>query len=156
MLIGVLETMGFVLSLSGITLAGSGLYQVVYSSIVIWIALLSRMFLKTNITASQWLAILIVTGGVSVSAWGSLSSTGGPSLSTSFYGIVVTLSCTLVYATSYISSEKLINLPNAPSPQTVQGFGGLFSFSAAAIYVLVLAASFRFNFLCLHSSSLFA
>ena len=57
----------------GLTLAGSSLYSIVYSSATIWIAIESRLLLQRALSAGQWVGCLVVVGGLSI-AGGNIGS----------------------------------------------------------------------------------
>jgi hypothetical protein len=71
----VLDFAGCIFSNLGLSMAGSGLFQVVYSSVICWSALLSRLVLKKVVSREQWLGIALVTFGLAFSALGE--SAGG-------------------------------------------------------------------------------
>lgn len=50
------------------------MYQVIYSSIVIWCAILTRIFLSRKLNNVQWVAIVGVTVGLAVSAVGTVQN----------------------------------------------------------------------------------
>lgn len=50
------------------------MYQVIYSSIVIWCAILTRIFLSRKLNNVQWIAIFGVTMGLAVSAVGTVQN----------------------------------------------------------------------------------
>lgn len=81
---------------------GSGLFQVAFSSVAIFSAVYSRIFLKTNVSAIQWLGIAIVTSGLIVSPLSS--NTQGKSPVT---GILLTLLGAQFYSISYIVNEAI-------------------------------------------------
>jgi drug/metabolite transporter (DMT)-like permease len=54
------------------------MYQVIYSSIVIWCAILTRIFLSRKLNNIQWLAIVGVTFGLAISAVGTVQDTPSP------------------------------------------------------------------------------
>ncbi|KAF9933036.1 hypothetical protein FBU30_006712 [Linnemannia zychae] len=64
----------------GFFYVGSGMYQVIYSSIVIWCAILTRIFLGRKLNSIQWVAIVGVTVGLAISAVGTVqdASPDGP------------------------------------------------------------------------------
>lgn len=66
----VLDFAGCVFSNMGLAMAGSGLYQVVYSSVICWSALLSRFVLQKVVTRDEWTGIALVTFGLAFSALG--------------------------------------------------------------------------------------
>ncbi|RUS13106.1 hypothetical protein BC937DRAFT_86346 [Endogone sp. FLAS-F59071] len=50
---------------------GSGMYQVIYSSVVIWCAIFSYFFMGRRLTTAQWVAIFGTSAGLTVSTLGS-------------------------------------------------------------------------------------
>lgn len=81
---------------------GSGLFQVAFSSVAIFSAVYSRIFLKTNVSAIQWLGITIVTSGLIVSPLSSNSQGKSP-----VTGILLTLLGAQFYSISYIVNEAI-------------------------------------------------
>jgi len=132
---GLLEFFGCVFSLIGLNCAGSGIFQVVYASIVIWIALMSKWFLKKQLTSQQWTAVFITTFGVSLSALGSVSLSGSIN-GLQLVGIVLTLFSTFSYGSNYIFSEQLLSLPNPPSGNIIQTFSGIIPLSLVLIWII--------------------
>ena len=81
---------------------GSGLFQVAFSSVAIFSAVYSRIFLKTNVSVIQWLGIAIVTSGLIVSPLSSNSQGKSP-----VTGILLTLLGAQFYSISYIVNEAI-------------------------------------------------
>lgn len=79
---------------------GSGLFQVAFSSVAVFSALYSRVFLRTYISSVQWLGVTIVTVGLVISPLSS-STTGASPVT----GILLTLLGAQFYALSYIVNE---------------------------------------------------
>ena len=71
------ECGGFVAGISGIAIAGSGLYQVVFSGGTVVTAVLSVAFLKRRLSAAQWAAVGVITSGLLVTAAGQLRPGAG-------------------------------------------------------------------------------
>lgn len=71
----VLDFAGCLFSNVGLSMAGSGLFQVVYSSVICWSAMLSRCVLKKVVSTYEWTGIALVTFGLAFSALGE--SSGG-------------------------------------------------------------------------------
>lgn len=86
---------------------GSGLFQVAFSSVAVFSALYSRVFLKIYISSVQWLGIIIVTGGLVISPLSSATTGASP-----VTGILLTLLGAQFYAVSYIVNE-IISVPIA-------------------------------------------
>lgn len=53
---------------TGLILAGSATYILIYSSVTVWVAVFSRMFLGRVQTAPQWVGCVIVSVGVAITA----------------------------------------------------------------------------------------
>jgi hypothetical protein len=66
----VLDFAGCIFCNMGLALAGSGIYQVAYSSVICWSALLSRCVLHKVVTRDEWTGIALVTFGLAFSALG--------------------------------------------------------------------------------------
>jgi len=71
-----LDLLGFSAGCVGVALAGSGVYQVVHASVVVFAALFAWLLRGRVIRPAQWAAIATITIGLVVSALGALS--GGP------------------------------------------------------------------------------
>ena len=63
-LIAALDVVGCAFCLAATVLIGSGLYQVLYASILVMIALLSTVLLGYKQTPRQWGCLVVVTGGL--------------------------------------------------------------------------------------------
>jgi len=59
----------------GLTLSGSAIFGIVYSSVSIWAALFARALLGRVLSGTQMTGIAIVTAGLVVSAWGENAET---------------------------------------------------------------------------------
>ena len=81
---------------------GSGLFQVAFSSVAIFSAVYSRIFLKTNVSIVQWVGIVVVTAGLIVSPLSNNSQGKSP-----LKGILLTLLGAQFYAISYIVNEAI-------------------------------------------------
>ena len=57
---------------SGAIMAGPTIFAIVYSSVTIWCALLSRILLNRKMTQLQWLSIVIVFIGLGITGLSSL------------------------------------------------------------------------------------
>lgn len=81
---------------------GSGLFQVAFSSVAIWSALFSFVFLKRQINSLQWVGIIVVTFGLVLSPLSTNASSSSP-----LTGILLTLLGAQFYALSYILNEYI-------------------------------------------------
>jgi drug/metabolite transporter (DMT)-like permease len=143
-LIGSCEVAGNVLGVLGLIFAGSGLFQVVYASVVLFTALLSKIFLGRSPQPKQWAALFLITCGLAISAVGTSSSakavTTTPVADTTrdtLIGILLTLLCAIFYSSSYIIVEWTLSSPDAPSERNVQAYAGLYGLTMISIYTLL-------------------
>ncbi|EXX71155.1 hypothetical protein RirG_081130 [Rhizophagus irregularis DAOM 197198w] len=124
----------------GFFYVGSGMYQVIYSSVVIWCAILSFFFLGRKISFVQSISIIGVSVGLALSALGinqnkELTTPPPPSSSTgttmphsyhmsnTMFGMLLTSFATFGYACVYVVSDQILTAraPNTlpPSPKKV-------------------------------------
>ncbi|KAJ3316541.1 hypothetical protein HDU76_001721 [Blyttiomyces sp. JEL0837] len=74
MAIALLDVTSNLVLVAGLFLAGSGLYMVIYSSVIVFTAIGSRLFIGRRMPQSQWLAVWTITIGLSLTALGVKSS----------------------------------------------------------------------------------
>jgi drug/metabolite transporter (DMT)-like permease len=77
-----------------------GLYAVVYSSVTIWTAIFSRIYLKRSMLMLQWLAVMLVFGGLAITASDSLNL--GPNVAR---GTTLVFVGSIISSMSYVMSE---------------------------------------------------
>ncbi|KAF0747619.1 hypothetical protein AaE_007662, partial [Aphanomyces astaci] len=111
----VLDFGGCIFANIGLSMAGSGVFQVLYSSVVCWSALLSKIFLKKQPSQYEWLGIAIVTFGLAFSAMGQ--SNGGRNAGYVLMGCVNTLIGAAFYGGNYVTGEFILMLPERPEPK---------------------------------------
>ncbi|KAF9396276.1 hypothetical protein BGX21_009605 [Mortierella sp. AD011] len=126
----------------GFFYVGSGMYQVIYSSIVIWCAILTRIFLGRKLNGVQWLAIFGVTLGLAISAVGTVQdeSPDGPVQSwlEKSFGALVTLGATFLYACVYVLSDKVLStFDPKPIPEKVCSMVGGYASLLTLVYLCV-------------------
>ncbi|KAJ2958699.1 hypothetical protein NQZ79_g5731 [Umbelopsis isabellina] len=104
----------------GFYIVGSGMYQVIYSSVVIWCAILSYLTMGRTLTPLQWMAIVGTSIGLAISALGNTSpagdSTSAPLL---IIGMFVTLSGTFMYSCVYVFSDHILS-QQVPGPSPIR------------------------------------
>ncbi|KAF0691879.1 Aste57867_16963 [Aphanomyces stellatus] len=116
----------------GLSMAGSGVFQVVYSSVVCWSALLSKIFLNKQLSQNEWLGIAIVTFGLAFSAMGQ--SKGGRDAGYVLMGCVNTLIGAAFYGGNYVTGEFILKLPERPEPQELCLKMGIACVSIISVY----------------------
>jgi drug/metabolite transporter (DMT)-like permease len=112
-IISLIDIFANIISTYGMFLIGSGIYQVIHSAVVVFTALFSRFFLKKQFTPQQWLSLMIITSGLSLSAIGGNSNATGFMAS---IGIAITVFGTICYAIIYVLNERILKDENGPTP----------------------------------------
>ncbi|GES85891.1 putative transporter/permease protein [Rhizophagus clarus] len=141
----------------GFFYVGSGMYQVIYSSVVIWCAVLSFFFLGRKVSVVQSISIVGVSIGLALSALGisensKLNTPPPPSSSTgtamphsyhmssTMFGMIITSFATFGYACVYVVSDQILTsrapdtLP--PSPKKVCFLVGTYGTILSLIYII--------------------
>ncbi|OQS00475.1 hypothetical protein ACHHYP_03580 [Achlya hypogyna] len=111
----ILDFAGCIFANIGLSMAGSGVYQVVYSSVVCWSALLSKAFLGKHVGRNEWIGIALVTFGLAISALGQTN--GGRNTGVVLMGCVNTLIAAGFYGGNYVAGEFMLKLPERPEPK---------------------------------------
>ncbi len=99
-------------------MAGSGMFQVIYSSILIFVAFQSRLILGTRISRGAWLWIGVVSAGLAIAALapapaatGSTSTAAG-STAPGTGALLMCVLGVLLYSIQYIVYECALHLPS--------------------------------------------
>jgi len=137
-IISLFDFIANVFCIIGLVYAGSGIYQVIYSAVTVFSALLRRIFLKYSLSKQQWIAIFIATFGISMSTIGQSST---PEAFNVMIGILFTLLGTLFMSLVYVLNEYFMTRAlNPPSPRelcsTIGSFGTLFCMTYIILYPL--------------------
>ncbi|KAI9920085.1 hypothetical protein PsorP6_015732 [Peronosclerospora sorghi] len=128
----VLDFAGCIFSNLGLYMAGSGLYQVVYSSVICWSALLSRVVLNKVVSKEEWVGIALVTFGLAFSALEESGS--GRENTLVLMGCFNTLVGAALYGGNYVTGEYTLKLSERPHPQDLCLKIGAACVSIIAIY----------------------
>lgn len=129
------EISGFSVSMAGLRLAGSGIYQVVHASVVVFSALLSWLVRRKVLNRGQWGGILLVTVGLAVSALGEHTHTS--SAGEVVTGVLLTLFGSIIYAGNYTLLEVCSHALESPSPRVLAPRIGTGAATALALYVCI-------------------
>ncbi|KAF9109982.1 hypothetical protein BGX27_006940 [Mortierella sp. AM989] len=140
--VAVMDVIANALVTIGFFYVGSGMYQVIYSSIVIWCAILTRIFLGRELNGIQWVAIFGVTLGLAISAFGTVQdeSPDGPTQSwlEKSFGALITLGATFLYACVYVLSDKVLaTFRPKPIPEKVCSMVGGYASLLTFIYLCI-------------------
>ena len=100
---------GGIFSQLSMALIGSGIFTVIYSSIVVYIAALNRLKFHRDVSTLRWIALGLIVLFVAVSALGQLSGAtasggggGGGSFLSTLLGIASALGASVSYGTEYV------------------------------------------------------
>ncbi|KAI1301156.1 hypothetical protein EDD11_005780 [Mortierella claussenii] len=140
--VAVMDVIANALVTVGFFYVGSGMYQVIYSSIVIWCAILTRIFLSRKLNNIQWLAILGVTFGLAISAVGTVQDVSPDSPVQSWleksFGAFITLGATFLYACVYVLSDKVLStFKPKPIPEKVCSMVGGYASLLTLVYLCI-------------------
>ena len=116
----------------GLTLAGSSLYIIIYSSATIWIAIESRFILHRQLAVLEWLGCAIVVCGLAITGC-NLASTSDSQKSDAeiAFGAGMILVGSVSHAFTWVFVEVILKendpvLPEALS--AIMGFAGVATF----------------------------
>ncbi|KAI7876998.1 hypothetical protein K492DRAFT_198070 [Lichtheimia hyalospora FSU 10163] len=96
----------------GFSVIGSGMYQVIYSSVVIWCAILTYIFMGRTLTRLQWIAIFGTSAGLALSSFGNFDvndndeEQGAAKL---MLGTIMTMGGTFFYSCVYVYSDCILS-----------------------------------------------
>lgn len=93
------------LNYTGASLAGATIFAVIYSSVTVWTAVFSRLFLGRSLNSSQWAAVFVVFGGLCITAIDS--SKLGDSIT---QGTLLVLLGSCMHGATYVMSEAIMTL----------------------------------------------
>ena len=108
------------LNYTGASLAGPTIFAIIYSSVTVWTAVWSRFVLDRRLTYSQWFAVFLVFGGLTLTASGSLNL--GPDISHGTFLIVIG---SALHAGSYVWSEAVMQGHDSLTVRQNSGIQGL-------------------------------
>jgi EamA-like transporter family len=107
------EVGGFLAGLTGIAIAGSGLYQVVFSGGAVFTAVLSTIFLRKRLTPWQWIFVATITLGLMITAEQASSAAAdakpGAHAADIISGVAFVLVSCLFYSTNYVLAEHFLD-----------------------------------------------
>ena len=100
----------------GLLMVGSGVYVVMYASTTFWTAAIASASGATVLTARQWTAVLLLTGGLVINGHGQLSAAGSDgSGGTTVVGSSIILAGSALHALFFVLAEKLLR-PGTAGP----------------------------------------
>ena len=143
----VLDIVGFLLSVGGLALAGSGTYQVLYSSVVVWAAVFSWILRGRRLSLQQAAGVLIVMMGLALSTtnWSGGTQGGGkaslkPLDSQVLLGMAMSIACAMTYGLVYVIAETVTSASDYPGPKALASRVGIGIVSVCLLYIVVAVA----------------
>lgn len=132
MLYSTICLIGIYLCNLGVSYCGSGIFQVLYSSVTINTAVISYFVSGKKSNFTQIVGIVIIFGGLATSAVPSLTDSGDNIL----FGIFISLLGTFILSLSYIVDEYLVDNYDKfqISPKELSFKSGLLSFTILFVY----------------------
>jgi drug/metabolite transporter (DMT)-like permease len=103
--IAVFDTIAASLNYAGASLAGPTIFAIVYSSVTVWTAMFSLIFLGRRMNTWQWLSVATVFGGLMLEASDSLQLGGSV-----IKGCVLVLFGSAMHAMTYILCEAIMTV----------------------------------------------
>lgn len=134
-----LDIIGFLIATAAISAAGSGLYQVLYSSVVIFAALASWVVRRRALGRIQVVGIALVILGTALTARGGAGLHGVTTAPTprALTGVALSLAAAAVYGTVYGLAELASTLPSYPGPHELASRIGRGVVAVLASYIAV-------------------
>lgn len=113
------EMGGFLSGLTGLSIAGSGLYQVVFSGATVFTALLTTAFLRKRLSLAQWLFIGVITAGLMITAEQVTHASTEAGAASLVSGVSFVLVSCLFYSTNYVIAEHFLVKDHAEGEEEV-------------------------------------
>jgi len=120
--------------------AGSGLFTVLYSSVTVWAALMKWQVVGVRPTVMQWAALVVITIGLALSAWDSLTSNTSKELGEVILGISTGIAGAVFYGAFYVLSDVVLKGEGdglEPPPSVMSAFVGMLNTVLLAVYILL-------------------
>ncbi|KAI8838739.1 hypothetical protein BJ741DRAFT_600479 [Chytriomyces cf. hyalinus JEL632] len=137
--ISVLEVAGNLILVAGMFLTGSGLFMVIYSSIVVFTALFSRMLLPgRSLSRMQWASVISICFGLSLTAIGNTGNENAAASHLIFLGILVCIFGTAVLSLVYVATDHILT-EGSSTPYSQCIWVGIFSSLLTLVAMLVLS-----------------
>ncbi|SAL99950.1 hypothetical protein [Absidia glauca] len=124
----------------GFSIVGSGMYQVIYSSVVIWCAILTYFLMGRTLTKLQWVAIIGTSSGLAICSLGNMgiSSDDSGSAAILMVGTLLTLGGTFFYSCIYVYSDYILSKQHPPPlPARICCYIGMYSTVISLVWISV-------------------
>lgn len=112
-MVAVLDVFGQVVLTVGLFYIGSGLYQVIYSSVIVFAAIYNRIFLKRSMSKMTWAAVFFITFGLALTSIGKQESKSSMFSQAEMaqrtgVGFVITMLGTAIFSGCYTLNDALM------------------------------------------------
>jgi len=131
-LTALIDMLALICGTIGMFYIGSGIYQVVHSSIILFTAILTRVTNNTILSNMQWISLFVIMAGLGTSRIGVLHGKQHPNEHT---GIALSLAGTFCYAVVYALNERLLGPQYRVPARLLCRSLGIISTSVFAIYL---------------------
>ncbi|KAG0765687.1 hypothetical protein G6F57_011569 [Rhizopus arrhizus] len=123
----------------GFSIIGSGMYQVIYSSVVIWCAILTFFLMDRKLSMIQWIAIFGTSTGLAISSLDSMTgSKEEAKTGLLMFGTLMTLGGTFFYSCVYVYSDFIMSKQTPPPlPARVCCYTGMYTSLLSIIWIAV-------------------
>mmetsp|Transcript_4871 Transcript_4871/g.6308 ORF Transcript_4871/g.6308 Transcript_4871/m.6308 type:complete len:382 (+) Transcript_4871:149-1294(+) len=101
--IAIIDIMAQAMNYTGSTMAGPTIFAIIYSSVTIWTAFYSNIFLKRKLNLMQWMGIVLVFLGLTITAFDSIKVGEN-----AFHGALLILVGSSMHALTYVLSESIM------------------------------------------------
>jgi len=106
--VAMIDIVAQTLNYTGNTMAGPTIFAIIYSSVTVWTAVLSRFLLDRSMSCVQWLGVVLVFLGLTITGFTSVSL--GPQV---LHGAALVTVGSALHAFMYVMSEQIMNTPNS-------------------------------------------
>ena len=103
-LVAMIDVVAQTMNYSGATMAGPTIFAIMYSSVTIWVALLSRVLLKRQMSWLQCLSVVMVFSGLGITGFASLDLGAEVAFGTALLTVGAAL-----HAFMYVLSEMIMS-----------------------------------------------
>uniref|UniRef100_A0A224XEJ2 Putative transport and golgi family organization 9 n=1 Tax=Panstrongylus lignarius TaxID=156445 RepID=A0A224XEJ2_9HEMI len=147
------DMIGTSLMYIGLNLTNPSSFQMLRGSVIVFVALLSMVFLRRKITWQQWLGILLVLAGLVVVGVSDYllnkDSASNSNLNSMITGDLIIVGAQVITAAQMVYEEKYVTVKEIPALQAV-GWEGTFGFIVLGIlqipfYYIVVPPPFSSN-----------
>ena len=125
--IAMVDVVSQTMNYTGSAMAGPTIFAIIYSSVTVWCAILSRVLLGRQMSTSQWLSVGTVFGGLSIAGVGAVSL--GERV---FHGAVLITFGSALHALMYVWSEAVMKKDRV----SARKYCAVYNTSACAVYIL--------------------